>query len=396
MKNLFIKLTILISFIIIFNSCKQKNDMNKILTEVDLLKEKFAPDKRVAIFNITTNLEGNTIQISGETDNREAITQLVKRIKKLGYEVNNKVNLLPDNDLGIKTYGIINLSVANIRSEPRHPAELATQAMLGTCVNVLKEKNGWYLIQTPDKYISWVDDDGIALVTKEELIVWKNAEKVIVTNDFSSVYYSADDKSAKLSDVVKGNILKLLNSRSGFSNIEFPDGRIGFIKSSEVKIYKNWSEGTVASKENILSSAQEFMGLPYLWGGTSIKGVDCSGFTKTVYFLNGVILPRDASQQVNVGELVETNDSFENLVPGDLLFFGTKGNENKKERITHVAIYIGEGQYIHSSGRVRINSFNKESIDFNKYRYNTFIRAKRIIGNYDTGENLIKNNSFYN
>ena len=71
---------------------------------------------------------------------------------------------LPDSTLGTKKFGIINLSVANIRSEPKHPAELATQAMLGTCVNVLKEENGWYLIQTPDKYISWVDDDGIALV----------------------------------------------------------------------------------------------------------------------------------------------------------------------------------------------------------------------------------------
>ncbi|MCW8849340.1 MAG: C40 family peptidase, partial [Melioribacteraceae bacterium] len=119
-------------------------------------------------------------------------------------------------------------------------------------------------------------------------------------------------------------------------------------------------------------------------------------FTKTVYFFNGVILPRDASQQVHVGEKVEPGESFEKLLPGDLLFFGRKETSDQKEKITHVAIYIGNQQYIHSSGRVRINSLNKEAEDFNKYRYNTFIRAKRIIGNYDNGENLIKNNSFYN
>ena len=396
MNNFSSKLTIILFLIIILNSCQQKNDMEKIVAEVESVKNEYAPDKRVAIFNIIPTVVGETIQLSGETDDKEGLEELVNRIKQYGSKLENNVKILPDSTLGQKNYGIINLSVANIRSEPRHPAELATQAMLGTCVNVLKEENGWYLIQTPDKYISWVDDDGSALVTEDEKNLWKKTEKIIVTNNFSSVYTSADSKSPKISDVVHGNILKYSKSINGYTEVEFPDGRKGFIKSSDVTNYTKWFNKAKASNENILNSAQEFMGLPYLWGGTSIKGVDCSGFTKTVYFMNGVILPRDASQQVSVGELVETKNSFENLLPGDLLFFGIKANEDKKERVTHVAIYIGDGQYIHSSGRVRINSFNTGASDFNKYRFNTFIRAKRIIGSFDNGENLIKNNSFYN
>ncbi|MCB0742645.1 MAG: C40 family peptidase, partial [Ignavibacteriae bacterium] len=252
------------------------------------------------------------------------------------------------------------------------------------------------LIQTPDKYISWVDDDGIFLVDESELNNWKNSERVIVTKNYSNAYEEASEKSDKVSDLVLGDILKFVESKNNFTKIEFPDSRIAFIKSSDVKSYNTWSGDSIATNERIVNSAKEFLGLPYLWGGTSSKGVDCSGFTKTVYFMNGVILPRDASQQVNVGELVDTKDNFSNLVPGDLLFFGRKKSDTEKEKVTHVALYIGDGNYIHSSGRVRYNSLDKDATDFNQYRFNTFIRAKRIIGSYDKGENLVKNNEFYN
>ncbi|MCW8849444.1 MAG: SH3 domain-containing protein, partial [Melioribacteraceae bacterium] len=254
--------------------------MKKIISEIESVKQKYAPDKRVAIFNVSSNLAGESLQISGEVDNKEGLNELVERIKNFGYKIENKVNVLPDSALGAKIFGIVNLSVANIRSEPKHPAELATQAMLGTCVNVLKVENGWYLVQTPDKYISWVDDDGIVPVTEEEQKSWKNADRIIVRTDFSSVYSSASDKSQKLSDVVQGNILKFLDSKNEYSKVEFPDGRVGFIKSDHVENFKKWFENTFVTQENILNSANEFIGLPYLWGGTSLKGVDCSGFTK--------------------------------------------------------------------------------------------------------------------
>ena len=396
MKKLFFRFVILIYLLIIFNGCMQKYNVEQIETLIESVKEKYAPDKRVAIFNISSIYEGNSIKLSGETDNSEGLSELIEKIKDLDLIVENGVNILPDGSVGTKKFGIINLSVANIRSNPKHPAELATQGLLGTCVNVLKEDNDWYLIQTPDKYISWVDEDGIHLVDKNEQDNWKKSKKIIVTTGYSVITKEPNLVSQKISDVVLGNILKELEVVGDYTKVEFPDGRFGYIKSNQISNYQIWLNSAEANESTIVNTAYDFMGLPYLWGGTSLKGVDCSGFTKTVYYMNGIVLPRDASQQVHIGELVNTKEDFDSLKPGDLLFFGRKESETEKEKVTHVAIYIGNKQYIHSSGRVRINSFEKTAADYNNYRFNTFIRAKRIIGNFDKGENLIKNNSFYN
>ncbi|MDX5420442.1 MAG: C40 family peptidase, partial [Hymenobacteraceae bacterium] len=116
-----------------------------------------------------------------------------------------------------------------------------------------------------------------------------------------------------------------------------------------------------------------------LWGGTSVKGMDCSGFTKTVFFMNGLVLPRDASQQVHIGELVNTDKGWDEMRPGDLLFFGVPAKDGKPERVVHVGMWIGGNQeFIHSAGRVRINSMNPSAANHDAYELGRFLRAKRV------------------
>ncbi|MEK9139189.1 MAG: C40 family peptidase, partial [Bacteroidota bacterium] len=153
-----------------------------------------------------------------------------------------------------------------------------------------------------------------------------------------------------------------------------------FLPKEVAQPYEAWVAKAKDTPETVLATAKRFFGVPYLWGGTSPKGMDCSGFTKTVYFLNGVLLPRDANQQWEIGDVVDVQNGLENLRMGDLLFFGFKPTAEKKERITHVGIYLGNKKFIHESGDVHVNSFEQSDPDFNEFRFNTFLYAKRIIG----------------
>ncbi|MEX2591782.1 MAG: C40 family peptidase [Anditalea sp.] len=355
-------------------SCVQedKADPQAIINHV---KKTYAPDKRVALFDIQWEKD----QILGETNLPEALIHLKDSLTGQKINFQDKVTILPNESLGGKHSAVVTLSVANIRSQPRHSAELATQATLGTPLRVLKKENDWYLVQTPDRYISWVDAGGIALMNEEEMNAWYTSEKVVFTDLIGHVYEGPAEES-RVSDLTAGNILELIRKGTDYHEVKLPDDRKGFVKASSSTPFEEWKTSRNTSAKNLISTAKDMMGIPYLWGGTSIKGVDCSGFTKTIFFLNGKIIPRDASQQVHEGEEVDTEKNWENLETGDLLFFGNPATDESPERVVHVGMWIGDGSFIHSRGRVRISSFDPASKNYDEYELNRYLRTKRIVG----------------
>jgi len=372
----------------LLNMNSQDSTLEKINNVVLELKNRYAPDKRTAIFDVSVIQENDKIILFGETNLHEAKNELINSLKN--FQLEDSIVRLPGKNLGDKIYGIINLSVANMRVKPEHGEEMATQALLGSPLKVWKKKGGWYLVQTPDDYLGWVDDDGFQQMNKEEFDEWIASEKVIYIQKYGSAYSEAEINSLPVSDIVEGDILKKINTEGDFVKVEYPDKRTAYIPKNETENYSEWINNLETNPDNLLKTAKTFLGIPYLWGGTSSKGFDCSGFTKTVYSLNGIMLPRDASQQVNVGEVIDTKNGFENLNPGDLLFFGRKAAGDSKERVTHVALYIGNNEFIHASGSVRINSLDKSKENFSEYRFNTFIRAKRLLLKNGINTNGIK------
>ncbi len=385
MRYIFIFSFFLLTTTIFSQQNKSMEDIQKIISEV---QQKFAPDKRTAVFNISNNIENDEILLSGETNLPNAKSELVNNLEKEGLRIKDEIEILPAKNLGENIFGVINISVATLRVKPEQQAELATQALLGCSVKLLKKNKGWFLVQTPDKYIAWLESGSFVFMTKEKISEMNSSDKVIFTSHYGFSYSQNDLNSNPVSDLVIGDILKKITVEGDFVEVEYPDKRIAYVPISSCEDFKTWLDNRKLTADNIIKTAKTFLGVPYLWGGTSAKLMDCSGFTRTVFFLNGIYLPRDASQQVNVGIPIDTKKGFDNLKPGDLLFFGKKATETTREKITHVGIYIGDGEFIHEAGMVHISSFDKSAKNFNAYRLNQFVRAKRIIGS--VGENGVE------
>ena len=386
-------LVLLIFFTIVPIYSQQSKSMNKIQQLISEVQKKYAPDKRTARFNISYEaLNQKKIILTGETNLLKAKISLLNELNKNGYNVQDKISVLPDKNLGENIFGVIKISVATMRTKPKEAAELTSQVLLGCSIKIFKKMKGWALIQTPDKYIAWMELSGYQPMNKAQVDEWRSSKKIIITKEYGFVFSKPDINSNHVSDLVVGVILKKLSNEGEFVKVEFPDKRKGYVLNNICENFKSWLKSRNPNEDNIIKTAYRFMGIPYLWGGTSAKAMDCSGYTRTVFFLNGIYLPRDASQQVNIGIPIDTKNGFSNLKPGDLLFFGKKATAKTKEKITHVGIYIGNDEFINEAGRVKIDSFNKNAKNFSRYRLNQFIRAKRILTSIGkNGVELLKN-----
>jgi cell wall-associated NlpC family hydrolase len=344
---------------------------------ISSIERKFAPDRRTAIFKISPHYYQGKWVINGELNDAKAKAALFMALKN--YNVLDSVDLLPSKSLRRKTYGIITIPVANMRSNTGHNSELANQALCGTVVRLYKSYNGWYYCQTPDDYLGWIDEEAIQTMDSSELNGWQKKHKVIITSDQSYVMQSPMPGTNIISPVSVGCILASDVEAKGYYPVYFPDGRKGFVPASNAMDLMQWKkqQSQTLSPDAIIKSAYDFLGRPYLWGGTSANGMDCSGFTKMVFFQHGLLLPRDASQQVKVGLPLEADTTLKNLLPGDFLFFGRKASGNLPEKVTHVAIYAGNGRIIHATGYIREQSLKRGDSSFVEHRLHTFLHASR-------------------
>ena len=347
------------------------------------LRARYAPDRRVAVFDVTCVQQATQLVVKGDVDQASARRDIVAALvaAKLGIIIDS-IRVLPDPALADTLVGIVKVSVGNVRSNPAHAAELGTQVMMGMVVKVLKKQGGWYYIQCPDQYLGWLEGAAMHLTTRAAADAWQNAPSVIMTAYFGVVRTRPDTASLPVSDAVPGVLFKAGVVQGQWRAVETPDGRKGYIERRLVSDYATWKATRSLTAESVEAAAKRFIGVPYLWGGTSPKGMDCSGFTKTVFRLNGLELNRDANQQAQMGIDVSTGDDMKQLAKGDLLFFGQQATADRPERITHVGIFLQDRQIIHTPGGsgVRIDSFDPAAPNYNDGLVKSMVRARRIIG----------------
>lgn len=366
-----------------------------IKTLINSLESRYAPDKRVALWDVSVVVTSDKIALVGELDKPEAHSHIRASFSEKYPDVEFDIKQLPEGGTKRVVTGLINNSVANLRSHPRHSAELTTQALLGTPIRILKRENGWYLVQTPNKYIAWIDAPALVRISVEELRQYKEAKKIVFSKQYGFSYSKPDKNSQVVSDLVLGCILPVGTVKAGFYRVQYPDKRIAWVKQDEVLDAEEVFDRRIDEKE-LVRTALKFLGVPYLWGGTSAKALDCSGLTSVVYYMNGTILQRDASQQTRFGKEITCDYVYTDLERGDLLFFGRKASDTLPEKVTHVAMYIGDTEFIHASGKVRVNSMDNSRDNFIAGYVPRFVRAVRIKGATDgKGAEQIAENDFY-
>ena len=335
------------------------------------LKQNIAPDKRTAVWNVEAVDEDGTWVLTGYVGTQEQKAAIVKAMDKNGYpQYTDLVNVLEDAIPADHKWALVKLSIATLRTEASHSAEIATQGIMGAPVRVLQKDDDWYRVQMADDYIAYVPGSSLSFKTADQMKQWRHAKRYIVTA-YDSRLVTAPGGDETVSDLVMGDILEFKGEAAGWLLLATPDGRTGYVGAADMAELSQWAKQKF-SAEQVLKTARRMMGSSYLWGGTSTKVTDCSGLAKVSYLSNGIILQRDASQQALYGEKMPRGTHWSEYEPGDLLFFG---NETTG-RVTHVGIYLADGKYIHCSGQVKVNSLDPEAED---YLYSP-LTASRIAG----------------
>ncbi len=236
-------------------------------------------------------------------------------------------------------YGICNLSVIPVRQENSHRSEQISQLLFGEYFQIIESSTLWVKIKNSfDGYVGWIDSKQFLSISEEEFIKLESSEHYLAKDYIDMIF----DDNNNVIPVTIGSLLPFYSENS-------------FRLGPKTYNYEGQVEScSFRNKSQLVETAYTYLNAPYLWGGKSPLGIDCSGFTQIVYKMSGIQIPRDAKDQANIGDVLSFIEESE---PGDLAFF-----DDDEGDITHVGIILENNYIIHAYGNVRVDRIDHTGI----------------------------------
>jgi gamma-D-glutamyl-L-lysine dipeptidyl-peptidase len=312
----------------------------------------FVPDPRVEVFEVRTRRGDGPIAVRGATTIAAAERAFRQRLDEAGVEARIEITILPDPDLAPRCEALVRAPVAPVYRRPALSATQITQYVMGARVSLLSARGRFFRVRGEDAHVGWVHR---GYLTRGELpwaLAWEQGgQGQPVVSLGAEVQDQAEHIFARLPWGAR--VIQQAGGR-----IHLPDGRAGTLARGEVVAVDRLWDRFPARGESIARTARRWSGAPYLWGGITPHGVDCSGLVQSVFWIHGIAMPRDSDMQAHVGAAIDPGPDFHDLRPGDLVFFA------ERERVNHVAIALGGSQIIHASasnGIVDVNDLVGDS-----------------------------------
>ncbi|NQT17480.1 MAG: C40 family peptidase [Planctomycetes bacterium] len=334
---------------------------------MELFRREMITDSRLFPFRVEAEWmekEGRVVLrgFVGYEENRAALSRFMHH---LGFEhVEDRIEVLPSKELGSQRFGFVKASHSLSLDSPTGRQEVLTDCLLGAPVYLLKEADeGFLLCQGVEGYVGYVNGKDIRRVDRKEFRRYQSGAQVRTGRDF---------RTAEGLFVPTGARLKHVGRRGQNVVAELPTGNETIIPADFCEI----RDGSPGSRINrVIENASKMLGTKYLWGGNTSEGIDCSGLMQTSFAAEGIGLPRDSNQQIYLGSLTATRWCRDGLRRGDTLFF-----LGKTGKVSHTAIYLGDGRYLEAVRPVvRYTSFNPEDDDYDEGRDAAFCFAKRLL-----------------
>ena len=276
-------------------------------------------------------------------------------------------------------WAVVNSSSCFLRLKPDYESGNESQALMGTVLRVKGAERYWRKVDAPDYQNVWTTQLNLALMDEAGKDAWIAAPKYICNVEYTHLFAEPSATADRVCDFTLGDLVrKGADTRQGWVQVYLPSGKACWARAYDVMDLDEWIRTREATPEKLVATARRFLGTPYMWGGASVKHFDCSGLVQFVYRQCGVVLLRNAREQIHTGE--EIPYDFDKMQPGDLLYYGTPASPGKRMVVAHVAMYIGDKKIIHSSQVVRINSLVPGTDD---YYDRELLGVRRMLGRVD-------------